>query len=465
MSAIGTANTSMSLRALLPELLPQVTKEKFKIVTFKHKALSKFGHQFVLLRKVCDGDQMYLGMDLAETVPKNTEDTKGDLLKRSRISFGTGAEISLKLRARFNNFISKKGLCAKVAAVSLLQNQVFPIVCAKRNGNILYRVPFNGATYIVKAFGKDVTETKFLREVRLSPKLAHPNIARVLGACLIHQNPAIVMEDTGGMDGVGYLNKFYQVFLASSLRNYQGILNKDKECLKKLSQMAHRFAHARELLKQMISAVSHLQSHGMMHRDLKLDNLMIRGGDWGNEVKGPGAISCKFVDFGFLREVDEEDEALKSSSRRKRTYSLCGTEGWIAPELTKVLLEAAALGHQAPVAAQEKLDSLSYDGSLDNYGLGSLFFAMLVGKTYQNSTFPDGTPNLIKWLTAYTSKYDFQWFVPPDAISLLTRLLEKDPARRISMENATQHPFFNESFDDFKVGYIKYVTNYLEVHS
>lgn len=79
-----------------------------------------------------------------------------------------------------------------------------------------------------------------------------------------------------------------------------------------------------------------LHSKGILHRDLKSQNILIeRDGE-----------RCYLCDFGFAR-IKEE----RKDMRLKRSMTFCGTRGWVAPELL--------LGR-------------AYDATADVYSFGAL---------------------------------------------------------------------------------------------
>ena len=64
-----------------------------------------------------------------------------------------------------------------------------------------------------------------------------------------------------------------------------------------------------------MSAFAYLNSLHIVYRDLKLENLLLDGSGY-----------LKLVDFGFAKVV------------RDRTFTLCGTPEYLAPEMVKALL-------------------------------------------------------------------------------------------------------------------------------
>ena len=87
----------------------------------------------------------------------------------------------------------------------------------------------------------------------------------------------------------------------------------------------------------MIDAISYLHSKNIVHRDLKLENIMI------NE-KG----FIKIIDFGISKELDPE----------LYTNTVCGTAEYMAPEL---------------------LEGLSYNKSVDLWAIGIIIYELMFG--------------------------------------------------------------------------------------
>jgi len=132
---------------------------------------------------------------------------------------------------------------------------------------------------------------------------------------------------------------------------------------------------------QVLLPLEYLHSMSIVHRDLKLENIL---------VSQDGAL--KLTDFGFAKYI------------KYRSWTLCGTPEYLAPE---IILEK---GHGKAV---------------DYWAFGVLFYEMLNGHspfeaedhlaTYQKIL--DGAVN-------YPPKMD------PEAVDLISKLLQKDITRR-----------------------------------
>ena len=95
------------------------------------------------------------------------------------------------------------------------------------------------------------------------------------------------------------------------------------------------------LAKQLLEVLAYLESQNIIHRDLKLENILFK-----NKFFSSGVA---LVDFGF---------ATKQSEYNK-LFSRCGTPGFVAPEIY--------------------LDQ-PYTCNADVFSLGVVFFVMLTGK-------------------------------------------------------------------------------------
>jgi serine/threonine protein kinase len=121
---------------------------------------------------------------------------------------------------------------------------------------------------------------RFLREARLAAQLAHPNVVQVYDSGEANGRPYIVMEYVEG------------------------------ETLADLLARRGRLAPAEavEVALQVCSGLEHAHRAGLVHRDVKPQNLIIRG---------DGTI--KIVDFGISR--PSRPQARRSLPRRTSTRS------------------------------------------------------------------------------------------------------------------------------------------------
>ena len=160
---------------------------------------------------------------------------------------------------------------------------------------------------------------RFEREARLAGKLSHPNVVAVV--------------DLGEADGVSYLVMDLAIGPRLSDLLVRGPLPP---------------ARAIRILHQLCDGLDHAHAQGLIHRDLKPDNVIVEWRD-GDEV-------ARIVDFGIaiLREADSS-----SPDGRVTTGGLVlGTPHYMAPEL--------AAGR-------------AFDHRVDLFALGIVAYEMLTG--------------------------------------------------------------------------------------
>uniref|UniRef100_A0AAR2JS81 protein kinase C n=1 Tax=Pygocentrus nattereri TaxID=42514 RepID=A0AAR2JS81_PYGNA len=151
----------------------------------------------------------------------------------------------------------------------------------------------------------------------------------------------------------------------------------------------------------VVLGLQFLHEHKIVYRDLKLDNLLL-------DTEG----YVKIADFGLCKE---------GMGFRDRTSTFCGTPEFLAPEV---------------------LTETSYTRAVDWWGLGVLIFEMLVGE----SPFPGDDEEEV-FDSIVNDEVRYPRFLSTEAISIMRRLLRRNPERRLGAgerdaEEVKKHPFF-----------------------
>ncbi|MBL4846334.1 MAG: SEL1-like repeat protein [Planctomycetes bacterium] len=152
-----------------------------------------------------------------------------------------------------------------------------------------------------------------------------------------------------------------------------------------------------DLAEQLSAALSHIHGEGLIHRDLKPDNVLLQ--------KGGGLAHWVLTDFGLTKDLE-----VQQSQALSKTGAMLGTPGYWAPE-------QAAGRPSGPFT--------------DVYGLGALLYAALTGEPpVTGATF---------WETVVATENqpplpirELRPEVPPELEALVLRCLEKDPQARFA---------------------------------
>lgn len=158
---------------------------------------------------------------------------------------------------------------------------------------------------------------------------------------------------------------------------------------------------AKSFTVQMVHALKYLHKNKIIHRDLKLGNLFITD---------DGEI--KLGDFGLAAKLEFETE---------KRHTLCGTPNYIAPEIL------------------ENKEGHSF--GVDIWALGVIVFTLVVGKP------PFETENVketYRRIKKCSFKFPEHIKVSKEVKDLVSKILVKDPTRRLTLDQILKHPFLNK---------------------
>ncbi|XP_028981010.2 serine/threonine-protein kinase N2 [Esox lucius] len=144
-----------------------------------------------------------------------------------------------------------------------------------------------------------------------------------------------------------------------------------------------------------------LHQNKIVYRDLKLDNLLMDADGY-----------VRIADFGLCKE---------GMGHGDRTSTFCGTPEFLAPEV---------------------LTDNNYTRCVDWWGLGVLIYEMLVGE----SPFPGDDEEEV-FDSIVNDEVRFPRFLSPESVSIIQKLLQKNPERRLGAGEADasevkKHRFF-----------------------
>ena len=233
-----------------------------------------------------------------------------------------------------------------------------------------------GRIVAIKSFNKqkftnESYKNKIINEIKLMKNLKHFSVVKLLDTIETDKYILLIMENVLGGDLLTFVKK----------RN-------------KLPEKTAKF-----IFKQLLQSLKYIHSKNIVHRDIKLDNILI---DLNNNIK--------LCDFGVGKYILNENEIL---------FDQCGTPAYIAPEV---------------------ISGDGYSGfPVDLWSSGIVLYSLLMG----NIPFKAQNLNDLQGLIM-SGNYKQIEGISKNAHDLLNKLLEINPSKRINIDEALNHPWFSE---------------------
>lgn len=168
------------------------------------------------------------------------------------------------------------------------------------------------------------------------------------------------------------------------------------------------------ILGQVLLAMAYLHERGIVHRDLKLENILVEPAH-GNDGSVP---QVTLIDFGLAR-------MLRPSPSEQLMCTRCGSEEYAAPEV---------------------IMGQPYDGrASDAWSFGVVMFACLFGSLPFNPE--TGRPRALAEKIVAASYHfpdDVHLTTSSMAVDLIRALLVREPAARPTIPNLLAHPWFDQ---------------------
>ena len=254
-----------------------------------------------------------------------------------------------------------------------------------------------------RAYSEKPENIKLLsNEISLLKKLNHPNIVRLIDLKKTKSHCYIVMEYCNGGDLAGCLKKYkatYKRPFPEELVQY--------------------------LMRQIVSGLNFLHSQKIIHRDLKLENILVTfNSEKDKQSLNMMRATAKLIDFGFATTL--------KASKSNLTYTVLGTPTNMDPQLLKNMEERTQ-------------NKTGYDEKVDIWSLGTLCYEMLVGHiAFSGSSMQD------LYQKVKQGNYALPTNISEEVFSFINGMLQKDPNKRLSANQLLHHDFLVKNVKQFK---------------
>ncbi|XP_018328680.1 serine/threonine-protein kinase SIK3 isoform X2 [Agrilus planipennis] len=213
--------------------------------------------------------------------------------------------------------------------------------------------------------------TKIFRETAIMKKLRHPHITRLYQLMETNQTIYLVTE------------------YASKGEIFDHLVSRGR--------MAE--SEAKRIFNQIVSAVNYCHSQGIVHRDLKAENLLLDHN-----------MNIKLADFGFSNQFTEGT----------KLSTWCGSPPYAAPEL---------------------FQGFKYDGpKADIWSLGVVLYVLVCGSLPFDGPTLQALRNVV-----ISGKFRIPYFMSQDCEHLIRHMLVVDPDKRLTMSQIVKHRWLAEA--------------------
>ncbi|KAK0444271.1 uncharacterized protein EV420DRAFT_1010005 [Desarmillaria tabescens] len=227
----------------------------------------------------------------------------------------------------------------------------------------------------IKQIPKSMSAT-LTREIHHHRQLHHPHVAQMYEVIATESSIWIVTELCSGGELFDYLVE-------------KGRLSEDE---------------TKVMFGQLCLAVAYLHEKGIVHRDLKLENVLL-----------DERCKVKLGDFGFTREFE----------RGTLMETFCGTTGYASPEM---------------------LQGKKYQGpEVDVWSLGIILYCLLTGTL----PFDDDDEAVMRQKIIKGDFEDPEW-LSIESRDLIKNILVMDPAKRLTIPQILTHSWFGTTIPTFQ---------------
>jgi len=263
---------------------------------------------------------------------------------------------------------------------------------------------------------------QFKKELKALYRLSHNNIIKIEGVEKTVNNVYLVLEYCNGGTLYDY-SCFYK-----------------KKYNKRLPEII-----VQRIIKQIMEGLKFMHKKNIIHRDIKLENILINFDDVPNSYLEfnltfkdlfeqydleKDNFTIKIADLGYARDLEGDGGA----------STICGTPMTIAPEIINIMNENGR--------------DTKYNSMIDLWSLGAVLYELLMGFT----PFTGNNQNEVM-RNVYKGTYEIpsNLKVSIESIYLLNGLLQFYPHKRLNWDQIAYHPFVTKDSKKFRYIYLNSV--------
>ena len=243
---------------------------------------------------------------------------------------------------------------------------------------------------------------KYLKnEIIILQYLRHPNIVRFEEVKKTKKHYYIVMEFCNG----GELSKALEKYIEKYGKPFSEEI-------------------VQHLMRQIIDAFKFMHERKIIHRDVKLDNILLNY-ETEEDKKNLNLMKAqvKIIDFGFSCKID------KSGLQ----FTALGSPINMDPIILKKLN-----------ASSKKERQLGYNQKADIWSLGTICYEMLIGKSAFDADDMEDLVNKIE-----NGSYNVPTNLSHEVVSFLNGMLQYEGNNRLTADQLSRHSFLTKNVKDF----------------
>ena len=238
---------------------------------------------------------------------------------------------------------------------------------------------------------------RLINEIRILTSVKHPNIVKYIDLKKTKNHWYLITEFISGGSLTDILHKYMAM--------YQRPFPEDV---------------VQHLMRQIVSAVQYLHFNKIIHRDLKLDNILVNfASDYDKQTLNLKNCQVKIIDFGFATILNSD-----------KTNTVLGTP----PNMDPKILEQITTG----------IPTNGYTEKVDIWSLGTLCYEMIMGYSPFRATNMQELYQKVK-----KGNYILPSNLSEEIVSFINSMLQQDDEERADADELMNHKFLVNDVSTF----------------